>query len=466
MTTHFEDQYNGTQSQPSQSATPQELNLLGRLLSLNVKFPTLELRNGELKIGRRADVCDVVCNEPQVSSIHCILYPPPLPTKFGFMIKDLSSNGTFVNGGKIGEGGTRILKNMDHLSIVTSKTKTDRFMSYIFQDLREEVNTNQNTDEIFQYYDIHKELGKGNFSVVHLGINKSTGEACAIKFLNKRKFWSDPKIKDQVVREVEILRQIKHPNVVQYKDLYEGDTYVYLVLEYAEGGELFHKIRTGVSESEARTLFTQLLKAVNYLHDQSIVHRDLKPENILLDGQGNIKISDFGLARFDATHMQSLCGTPHYVAPEVIRLGLGNSSVGYGKEVDMWSLGVSLYHMLTGYLPFTETDRMALFNQIEKGAYDFPHQLWITITVEAKDLVKKLLDIDPKTRLSAEQALKHPWIARSGGAYVNSRALQTSHLSNRKRTSEMVICNNSDSISKPDTAGRKKMRQIRMSTVL
>jgi len=302
--------------------------------------------------------------------------------------------------------------------------------------------------------------------VVHLGINKSTGEACAIKFLNKRKFWSDPKIKDQVVREVEILRQIKHPNVVQYKDLYEGDTYVYLVLEYAEGGELFHKIRTGVSESEARTLFTQLLKAVNYLHDQSIVHRDLKPENILLDGQGNIKISDFGLARFDATHMQSLCGTPHYVAPEVIRLGLGNSSVGYGKEVDMWSLGVSLYHMLTGYLPFTETDRMALFNQIEKGAYDFPHQLWITITVEAKDLVKKLLDIDPKTRLSAEQALKHPWIARSGGAYVNSRALQTSHLSNRKRTSEMVICNNSDSISKPDTAGRKKMRQIRMSTVL
>jgi len=256
---------------------------------------------------------------------------------------------------------------------------------------------------------------------------------------------------------------------VQYKDLYEGDTFIYLVLEYAEGGELFHKIsRTGVSESEARTLFSQLLKAVNYLHQQSIVHRDLKPENILLDGQGNIKISDFGLARFDATHMQSLCGTPHYVAPEVIRLGLGNSSVGYGKEVDMWSLGVSLYHMLTGHLPFPESDRMALFNKIERGLYDFPFHLWGGITEEAKDLVKKLLDIDPKTRLTAEQALKHPWIESkvSGGALVNSRALQNSHLGNRKRTSEMVICNNSESIGKPDTAGRKKIRQIRMATVL
>jgi len=192
-----------------------------------------------------------------------------------------------------------LLKNMDHLSIVTSKTKTDRFMSYIFQDLREEVTSKTNTDEIFHHYDVRKELGKGNFSVVHLGIHKKTGDACAIKFLNKRKFWSDPKIKDQVVREVEILQQIQHPNCVQYKELFEGDTYVYLVLEFADGGELFHKIKSGVSESEARKLFTQLLTGVNYLHSRGIVHRDLKPENILLDSKGNVKISDFGLARFD-----------------------------------------------------------------------------------------------------------------------------------------------------------------------
>jgi len=253
-----------------------------------------------------------------------------------------------------------------------------------------------NTDEIFHHYDIRKELGKGNFSVVHLGIHKNTGDACAIKFLNKRKFWSDPKIKDQVVREVEILQQIQHPNCVQYKELFEGDTYVYLVLEFADGGELFHKIKSGVSESEARKLFTQLLTGVNYLHSRGIVHRDLKPENILLDSKGNVKISDFGLARFDASQMQSLCGTPHYVAPEVIRLGLGTSSTaGYNKAVDMWSLGVSLYHMLTGQLPFLENDRMALFKRIEQGKYDFPPDLWNGISDIAKDLVKNFSMLIP-----------------------------------------------------------------------
>jgi len=205
--------------------------------------------------------------------------------------------------------------------------------------------------------------------------------------------------------------------------------------------------------------------------------------------------------------MQSLCGTPHYVAPEVIRLGLGNSTVtGYGKEVDMWSLGVSLYHMLTGQLPFTESERMALFSKIEKGEYDFPQQLWGAISEESRDLVKKLLDINPKTRLTAKQALRHSWITRvgsgsgggsfGGGAMITnggSRPLHTSQLSNRKRTSEMVLCStmNSDSTigikgpyeqtptttttttttttgqqQQDEYTARKKMRQIRMSTVL
>jgi len=177
----------------------------------------------------------------------------------------------------------------------------------------------------------------------------------------------------------------------------------------------FKKIKNGdpVPETEARKLFTQLLNGVNYLHSHEIAHRDLKPENILLDSRGNVKISDFGLARFEATQMQSLCGTPQYVAPEVIRLGLGVVSPengGYGKGVDMWSLGVSLYHMLTSQLPFNDQDRMILFKKIEKGLYDFPLELWIGISDEAKDLVKKLLDINPITRITAEQALHHPWI--------------------------------------------------------
>jgi len=260
---------------------------------------------------------------------------------------------------------------------------------------------------------------------------------------------------------------------------------VYLILEYAEGGELFNRIKNGVSETEAQRLFNQLLTAVNYLHNNSIVHRDLKPENILLDSKGNIKISDFGLARFDATHMQSLCGTPHYVAPEVIRLGLGNSNTtGYSKAVDMWSLGVSLYHMLTGQLPFTETDRMALFRLIEKGQYEFPSNIMGDISSHAKDLIKKLLDVIPTTRLTADQALKHHWFVINQKtnnpttipsknpinlpASNPTRALQALQ-ANRKRTSEMVICSSTDITSKSQQAQaetRKKFKNNRKSTVL
>jgi len=172
------------------------------------------------------------------------------------------------------------------------------------------------------------------------------------------------------------------------------------------------------------------LNGVNYLHLHGIAHRDLKPENILLDSRGNIKISDFGLARFDSTHMNSLCGTPHYVAPEVIRLGFGVVSTengGYSKGVDMWSLGVSLYHILTSKLPFLAEDRMVLFQKIERGQYDLPAELWQGISDEAKDLVRRLLDINPATRISAEQALNHPWIthSRSPGQTVSKKRPST-----------------------------------------
>jgi len=338
-------------------------------------------------------------------------------------------------------------------------------MSYIFQDLREELPTSQ-TDEIFKFYDIHHELGKGNFSVVKLGVNRTTGEPCAIKILSKRKFWSDPKTKDQIVREVEILEKIQHPNCVQYKGLFEGEKYIYIVLEYAAGGELFHKIENGVSETEAKNLFTQMLNGVNYLHTHGIAHRDLKPENILIDTEGNIKISDFGLARFNASQMQSLCGTPQYVAPEVIRLGMagmGAPPTGYGRGVDMWSLGVSLYHMLTSELPFIESDRLALFHKIESGQYEFPAELWSEISEEAKDLVRRLLDTNPKTRITAEQALRHPWITNSRFSVAGRPAFhpQTQFVRNPlKRSSAMVLCVSEMGLTtnKENEEPRKKLR--------
>jgi len=206
-------------------------------------------------------------------------------------------------------------------------------------------------------------------------------------------------------------------------------------------------------------LFSQLLNGVYYLHEHDIVHRDLKPENILLDSRGNVKISDFGLARFDTTQMQSLCGTPQYVAPEVIRLGFGVVSPengGYGKGVDMWSLGVSLYHMLTSQLPFLEKDRNILFKKIEQGCYSFPSELWIGISEEAKDLVRRLLDINPKSRITAEQALCHPWIKGSTLPQIPLNFTpQSNTLSNsRKRPSDN--CNNTK--TEQENEQRKKLK--------
>eukprot|EP01124_Arcella_intermedia_P024933 TRINITY_DN4327_c0_g1_i1.p1 TRINITY_DN4327_c0_g1~~TRINITY_DN4327_c0_g1_i1.p1 ORF type:complete len:479 (+),score=81.66 TRINITY_DN4327_c0_g1_i1:89-1525(+) len=421
-------------SAPTTSTTTSTTSSIqvGRLVAVNPKFPNIELTNTELTIGRRKE-CHIIFNEPQMSGLHCCIYPPPPPATTGMMLKDMSSNGTFVNGKKVGKMNTRLLRNRDHISFASYKKCEDGFLSYVFQDFRD----HEERDEIFDYFNINEELGRGNFSVVKLGSNIRTGELCAIKILDKKQFWSDPKVKDQIVREVQILEKIEHPNCVKYIALFEGIQYIYIVLEYAAGGELFHKIVNGISESEARGFFSQMLAGVHYLHSHGIAHRDIKPENILLDEKGNIKISDFGLARFAASRMQSLCGTPHYVAPEVIRLGMAgmmDPPSGYGKGVDMWSLGVCLYCMLTTSLPFNDTDRMALYQKIEKGDYRFTPEQASTISDDAKHLVSRLLDTNPQTRITAEQALQHPWIKEQ-------RSLATNHL---KRRISMELCSKSE----------------------
>jgi len=192
-------------------------------------------------------------------------------------------------------------------------------------------------------------------------------------------------------------------------------------LELATGGELFEKIvnEGAYSELEAKRIFTQMLKAVEYLHSHGIVHRDLKPENILLEGQGSrtiVKITDFGLARIvgEQEMMTTLCGTPQYVAPEIIVQSQMSSQevarVGYNKSVDMWSLGAILYVLLSGTPPFDE-DRGNLFTLITKGKFEFYPEFWGEVSEQAKDLVSKLMTVNPTERITVEQALKHPWIA-------------------------------------------------------
>uniref|UniRef100_A0A8C8SRS4 calcium/calmodulin-dependent protein kinase n=1 Tax=Pelusios castaneus TaxID=367368 RepID=A0A8C8SRS4_9SAUR len=215
-------------------------------------------------------------------------------------------------------------------------------------------------------------------------------------------------------REARICRLLKHPNIVRLHDSISEEGFHYLVFDLVTGGELFEDIvaREYYSEADASHCIQQILESVNHCHLNGIVHRDLKPENLLLASKSKgaaVKLADFGLAIEVQGEQQAwfgFAGTPGYLSPEVLRKDP------YGKPVDMWACGVILYILLVGYPPFWDEDQHRLYQQIKAGAYDFPSPEWDTVTPEAKDLINKMLTINPAKRITASEALKHPWICQ------------------------------------------------------
>jgi len=240
--------------------------------------------------------------------------------------------------------------------------------------------------------------------------------------------------------EIDILTRVKHPNIVCLKDIFEDPNHLYIVMELISGGELFDKIveRGSFSEKETSELVSKILSAVEYLHSNGIAHRDLKPENLLLKAGDitEVMLSDFGLSKIigEDTMMQTACGTPYYVAPEVL------SATGYGPEVDLWSVGVITYLILCGFPPFYGDSLPEVFEQIMKAEYDFPEPYWNDISKEAKDFIGRLLVVDPKKRYNSTQALEHVWI-KKGGADVklNMKAELTKYNSTRKLQSQTKL---------------------------
>uniref|UniRef100_A0A8C2I186 calcium/calmodulin-dependent protein kinase n=1 Tax=Cyprinus carpio TaxID=7962 RepID=A0A8C2I186_CYPCA len=264
------------------------------------------------------------------------------------------------------------------------------------------------TDE----YQLYEELGKGAFSVVRRCVKLSTGQEYAAKIINTKKL--SARDHQKLEREARICRLLKHPNIVRLHDSISEEGFHYLLFDLVTGGELFEDIvaREYYSEADASHCIQQILEAVLHCHQMGVVHRDLKPENLLLASKcknAAVKLADFGLAievQGDQQAWFGFAGTPGYLSPEVLR------KEAYGKPVDIWACGVILYILLVGYPPFWDEDQHKLYQQIKAGAYDFPSPEWDTVTPEAKNLINQMLTINPAKRITAQEALKHPWVCQ------------------------------------------------------
>ncbi|GAB4850589.1 CBL-interacting serine/threonine-protein kinase 25 [Ancistrocladus abbreviatus] len=261
---------------------------------------------------------------------------------------------------------------------------------------------------IFGKYEMGRLLGQGTFAKVYYGKNITTHESVAIKVVSKEQV-RKACMMEQIKREISVMRLVRHPNVVELKEVMATRGRIYFVMEYVKGGELFAKVSRGkLKEDLARKYFQQLISAVDFCHSRGVYHRDLKPENLLLDEEENLKVSDFGLSALPEQLRQdgllhTQCGTPAYVAPEVLR------KKGYdGAKADIWSCGVILFALLSGFLPFQDENLMRMYRKIFKAEFEFPP--WIT--ADAKRLISKLLVVDPDKRISISRIMEYPWFRK------------------------------------------------------
>ncbi|KAM6583795.1 hypothetical protein CsatB_010797 [Cannabis sativa] len=258
-------------------------------------------------------------------------------------------------------------------------------------------------------YELGRTLGEGSFGKVKFAKNLDNGDFVAIKILDREQILRH-KMVEQIKREISTMKLIKHPNVLKLFEVMASKTKIYIVLEFVDGGELFDKIAKHgrLKEEEARTYFQQLINAVDYCHSRGVFHRDLKPENLLLDSYGFLKVSDFGLSAISQQVqgdglLHTACGTPNYVAPEVL------TSKGYdGTSSDVWSCGVILFVLMAGYLPFDEPNLMALYKKICKAEFGCPP--WFSSG--AKKLIKRILDPNPLTRITISEILQDEWFKK------------------------------------------------------
>jgi tRNA A-37 threonylcarbamoyl transferase component Bud32 len=285
-------------------------------------------------------------------------------------------------------------------------------------------------------YEIKETIGQGSFAKVKRGIERSTGKEFAIKIINK----DNVDQRESIMTEITILKNVSHPNIMKLHHVFESSHGIYLVTELLEGGELFDLIaaRGFLTEAETSKIMRKVVQAIAYLHMKNVCHRDLKPENILLGTKGDIesvRITDFGLSKItDQNVLKTACGTPSYVAPEIL------SGCHYGFEVDMWSCGVILYVLICGFPPFYTDNDADLYALIQSGSYSFPSPYWDDISDITKDLIQRLLVVEPSKRLTPVQVLLHPFITNHRSLSFNRgiRRELSSYLVTQKKLKKSV----------------------------
>uniref|UniRef100_A0A2P2MYD2 Protein kinase domain-containing protein n=1 Tax=Rhizophora mucronata TaxID=61149 RepID=A0A2P2MYD2_RHIMU len=263
-------------------------------------------------------------------------------------------------------------------------------------------------------YSVSDEIGRGRFGVVFRCTIRNTGENFAVKSIDKSLTAGDSLDAQCLLTEPKILQLLSpHPNVIQIFNVYEDQTHLHMVMELCDGQDLHSRILANgpFPESEAKAVFTQLMRAISHCHQHGVVHRDVKADNILFDGRNSVKLADFGSAAAVAVEgetMSSVVGTPYYVAPEVL------AGMEYGEKVDVWSAGVVLYIMLAGFPPFHGETAVEIFGAVLRGNLRFPPRAFHSVSSGLKELLRRMLCKDVSKRLSAEQVLRHQWVTNGG----------------------------------------------------
>ncbi|KAL9227784.1 hypothetical protein vseg_003435 [Gypsophila vaccaria] len=278
-------------------------------------------------------------------------------------------------------------------------------------EIQEDSPSTSENNVLFGKFELGRLLGYGSFAKVYHARDVRTSQSVAVKIVSRPKV-EKLNMTPHVKREVAIMQRLRHPNIIRIIEVLATKTKVYIIMEYAKGGELFDKVTKGrFTENLARRYFHQLISAVGYCHSRGVFHRDLKPENLLLDENWDLKVADFGLSAVKAeitenstsTVLYTVCGTPNYVAPEVL------AKKGYfGEKIDIWSCGIILYVLTTGKLPFNDPNLMRLYRQIYRGQFRCPN----TMSNELKQLLRRLLDVNPDTRITIEEMINDPWFRK------------------------------------------------------